>query len=184
MKKSKETKKNIIVEVINEGTKRNPIYKANISSENKKKYFKTFDEFGNPIFIFHINNEIYITGNYILLFIWQHMSQKSARIFDKDNKNSLGVYRNEYLKIKIQKFKDESFVWNFIDENEKNDALSKGFPIVYKSKDNSFQSEFGFYYGDELDLVKYNALKRQHLLSKKNEIIIEKSTRKKFNFEI
>lgn len=183
MKKKQFISKNIIVKVVNEGTKRNPIYRANVSSENKKRYSKIFDKAGNIIFISCINSEIYVTGNYLISFIWKYMPIKYARVFDKEDKNILGIFRNEYLRIKIPKFRDDSLIGSFTSEKEKEDALLRGFPIIYKSSTHYLFSEFGFYYEDEFDLVKYKALKRQELLTKSTELIIENLLKKKFNFE-
>ncbi|WP_454059254.1 GIY-YIG nuclease family protein [Elizabethkingia ursingii] len=160
------TVKDINIEIKTTGTKSNKIQKASIPCHYKNDYVKGKDHFGQIYLLFKINGENFIYfDNFYLDFIYKKKPQKGCKHFDEKGINELGLIGTDYLEVEITQFKDSDFVCNFWEPGQKEDAEEFGHPIIYESSDPSCQCEYGFFYLYKFNLVKYDSVKKNKLIS-------------------
>lgn len=143
----------------------NPIYKGSIPRYLSLDYIKL--EFQYPYLLFCINNDLFIhTSDFYLHSVFVHECPTyGIQKFNKDGINKYGLCREDYLLIKIIGFKDGAFFLNFVDGEERSSAEIDGFPIIYKDDKLDQLYDYGCYYMDTFQLVKYKSLMKQNLLS-------------------
>lgn len=156
------------VQIKNINTQTNAIYKAYIPSYLVVDYLK-IEVFRYQYLIFCIKNDLYIhTNDFELHNVFTKESPTyGVQKFNKEGFNKNGLRREDYLILESIGFKEHPFFNVFMDMNEKKMAEIDGYPIICKDKELEELYEYGCYYEDTFQLIKYDSLLKLNLLSER-----------------
>lgn len=149
----------------NTNTENNPIYKAYIPNYLALDYFKIESTY--PYLLFYINDALYIhTRHYYLHdIIFKECPTVGVQKFNKEGINKYHLCREDYLIIENIGFHDKAFISNFISSCERKSAEIDGFPILCKDVELEELYDYGCFYEDTFQLVKYESLVKHNLLT-------------------